>query len=102
MDAPVCEHILSLLVMFSGVELYYLKALTHKSGHPPASVCCFCFTSYLQKVSSFIRDSLTKAPLYGFTYGVAQSANYFVNAAVFRFGAWLIARCLTNFENVFM
>uniref|UniRef100_A0A672TWY6 ABC-type xenobiotic transporter n=1 Tax=Strigops habroptila TaxID=2489341 RepID=A0A672TWY6_STRHB len=54
-------------------------------------VCCFCFT-----------NSLKKAPLYGFTYGVAQSANYFVNAAVFRFGAWLIAHCLTNFEDVFV
>lgn len=54
------------------------------------------------KCLPFHRDSLKKAPLYGFTYGIAQSANYFVNAAVFRFGAWLIARCLTNFENVFM
>lgn len=33
---------------------------------------------------------------------MAQSANYFVNAAVFRFGAWLIAHCLTNFEDVFV
>uniref|UniRef100_A0A663MR60 ATP binding cassette subfamily B member 5 n=1 Tax=Athene cunicularia TaxID=194338 RepID=A0A663MR60_ATHCN len=46
--------------------------------------------------------SLSKAPFYGFTYGVAQCANYFVNAAVFRFGAWLIAHCLSNFENVFI
>uniref|UniRef100_A0A8C3RYG7 ABC-type xenobiotic transporter n=1 Tax=Chelydra serpentina TaxID=8475 RepID=A0A8C3RYG7_CHESE len=30
-------------------------------------------------------------PLYGFTYGVAQSANYFLDAVIFRFGAWLIA-----------
>uniref|UniRef100_A0A8C0I8D5 ABC-type xenobiotic transporter n=1 Tax=Bubo bubo TaxID=30461 RepID=A0A8C0I8D5_BUBBB len=65
-------------------------------------VCCFCFTSYLWKVSFFIRDSLSKARFYGFTYGVAQCANYFVNAAVFRFGAWLIAHCLSNFENVFI
>uniref|UniRef100_A0A8C0EKK9 ABC-type xenobiotic transporter n=1 Tax=Bubo bubo TaxID=30461 RepID=A0A8C0EKK9_BUBBB len=46
--------------------------------------------------------SLSKARFYGFTYGVAQCANYFVNAAVFRFGAWLIAHCLSNFENVFI
>uniref|UniRef100_A0A8B9Q879 ABC-type xenobiotic transporter n=1 Tax=Apteryx owenii TaxID=8824 RepID=A0A8B9Q879_APTOW len=52
-------------------------------------VCCFCFTS-----------SLTKAPFYGFTYGVAQCANYFINAAIFRFGAWLIAHCMTSFENI--
>uniref|UniRef100_A0A8C0AX13 ABC-type xenobiotic transporter n=1 Tax=Buteo japonicus TaxID=224669 RepID=A0A8C0AX13_9AVES len=54
-------------------------------------ICCFSFT-----------NSLTKAPFYGFTYGVAQCANYFIDAAVFRFGAWLIAHCLSNFENVFI
>uniref|UniRef100_A0A663EMJ4 ABC-type xenobiotic transporter n=1 Tax=Aquila chrysaetos chrysaetos TaxID=223781 RepID=A0A663EMJ4_AQUCH len=69
---------------------------------PSQYLLCFSFTSYLWKVSSFIRDSLTKAPFYGFTYGVAQCANYFINAAVFRFGAWLIAHCLSNFENVFI
>ncbi|XP_065484687.1 ATP-binding cassette sub-family B member 5 [Caloenas nicobarica] len=60
------------------------------------------FERYVTSLNGPYRDSLTKAPLYGFTYGVAQSANYFLNAAVFRFGAWLIARCLTNFENVFI
>ncbi|KAK2526353.1 Abcb5 [Columba livia] len=60
------------------------------------------YERYVASLNGPYRDSLTKAPLYGFTYGVAQSANYFVNAAVFRFGAWLIARCLTNFENVFI
>uniref|UniRef100_A0A8C0G035 p-glycoprotein n=1 Tax=Chelonoidis abingdonii TaxID=106734 RepID=A0A8C0G035_CHEAB len=48
------------------------------------------------------RDSLTKAPLYGLTYGIVQCANYFLDAAVFRFRAWLIANCYTNFENVFI
>uniref|UniRef100_A0A8C9NLQ8 ABC-type xenobiotic transporter n=1 Tax=Serinus canaria TaxID=9135 RepID=A0A8C9NLQ8_SERCA len=64
--------------------------------------CLFSFTSHLWKVSSFIRKSLRKAPFYGFTYGIAQSSEYLINAAVFRFGAWLIANCLTNFENVFI
>uniref|UniRef100_A0A8C9UH22 ABC-type xenobiotic transporter n=1 Tax=Serinus canaria TaxID=9135 RepID=A0A8C9UH22_SERCA len=59
-------------------------------------------TFHLWKVSSFIRKSLRKAPFYGFTYGIAQSSEYLINAAVFRFGAWLIANCLTNFENVFI
>uniref|UniRef100_A0A8C3MNR5 ABC-type xenobiotic transporter n=1 Tax=Geospiza parvula TaxID=87175 RepID=A0A8C3MNR5_GEOPR len=57
---------------------------------------------HLWKVSSFIRKSLRKAPFYGFTYGIAQCSEYFINAAVFRFGAWLIANGLTNFENVFI
>ncbi|XP_010013816.1 PREDICTED: multidrug resistance protein 1-like [Nestor notabilis] len=60
------------------------------------------YERYVASLNGPYRDSLKKAPLYGFTYGVAQSANYFVNAAVFRFGAWLIARCLTNFEDVFV
>ncbi|NXN44428.1 MDR1 protein, partial [Rhinoptilus africanus] len=60
------------------------------------------YERYVTSLSGPYRDSLTKAPFYGFTYGVAQCANYFINAAVFRFGAWLIAHCLSNFENVFI
>ncbi|XP_065609379.1 ATP-binding cassette sub-family B member 5 [Cyrtonyx montezumae] len=60
------------------------------------------YEKYITSLNGPYRDSLKKAPLYGFTYGIAQSANYFVDAAVFRFGAWLIAHCLTNFENVFI
>uniref|UniRef100_A0A8C9NLD5 ABC-type xenobiotic transporter n=1 Tax=Serinus canaria TaxID=9135 RepID=A0A8C9NLD5_SERCA len=82
------------------------KAL-EEAGRVSSSVlttgqCLFSFTSHLWKVSSFIRKSLRKAPFYGFTYGIAQSSEYLINAAVFRFGAWLIANCLTNFENVFI
>lgn len=85
-----------------GSELDCLKMLFQKSGYPPASVCCFSFTSHLWKTSSFIRKSLKKAPFHGFAYGIAQCSEYFIHAAAFRFGAWLIANCLTNFENVFM
>ncbi|XP_074939105.1 ATP-binding cassette sub-family B member 5 isoform X11 [Phalacrocorax aristotelis] len=60
------------------------------------------YERYVTSLHGPYRDSLTKAPFYGFTYGVAQCANYFINAAVFRFGAWLIAHNLTNFENVFI
>ncbi|XP_075602154.1 ATP-binding cassette sub-family B member 5 isoform X2 [Balearica regulorum gibbericeps] len=60
------------------------------------------YERYVTSLNGPYRDSLTKAPFYGFTYGVAQCANYFINAAVFRFGAWLIAHCLSNFENVFI
>ncbi|NXP76269.1 MDR1 protein, partial [Ramphastos sulfuratus] len=60
------------------------------------------YQRYVASLDGPYRVGLTKAPLYGFTYGVSQSAEYFVNAAVFRFGAWLIAHCLTNFENVFI
>ncbi|XP_030301088.1 ATP-binding cassette sub-family B member 5 [Calypte anna] len=60
------------------------------------------YERYITSLNDPYRDSLAKAPFYGFTYGVAQCANYFINAAVFRFGAWLIAHCLSNFENVFI
>ncbi|XP_050174693.1 ATP-binding cassette sub-family B member 5 [Myiozetetes cayanensis] len=60
------------------------------------------YEKYITSLNGPYRDSLKKAPLYGFNYGIAQSAEYFINAAVFRFGAWLIANCLTNFENMFI
>ncbi|XP_064023312.1 ATP-binding cassette sub-family B member 5 [Pogoniulus pusillus] len=60
------------------------------------------YERYITSLDGPYRLALTKAPLYGFTYGVSQSAEFFINAAVFRFGAWLIAHCLTNFENVFI
>ncbi|NXG50962.1 MDR1 protein, partial [Psilopogon haemacephalus] len=60
------------------------------------------YERYVTSLDGPYRVALTKAPLYGFTYGVSQSAEFFINAAVFRFGAWLIAHCLTNFENVFI
>uniref|UniRef100_A0A674I8Q2 ABC-type xenobiotic transporter n=1 Tax=Terrapene triunguis TaxID=2587831 RepID=A0A674I8Q2_9SAUR len=60
------------------------------------------YERYNTSLNGPYRDSLTKAPLYGLTYGIAQCAHYFLNAAIFRFGAWLIANCYTNFENVFI
>ncbi|XP_065439371.1 ATP-dependent translocase ABCB1-like isoform X4 [Chrysemys picta bellii] len=60
------------------------------------------YERYNASLNGPYRDSLTKAPLYGLTYGIAQCADYFLDAAIFRFGAWLIANCYTNFENVFI
>ncbi|NXB80580.1 MDR1 protein, partial [Donacobius atricapilla] len=60
------------------------------------------YEQYVASLNHTYRKSLKKAPFYGFTYGISQSSEYFINAAVFRFGAWLIANCLTNFENVFI
>ncbi|KAM3913524.1 ATP-dependent translocase ABCB1-like [Leptodactylus fuscus] len=60
------------------------------------------YDRYNESLSGPYKDSLSKAPLYGFTYALSQSINFFVNAAVFRFGAWLIAHCYTQFENVFI
>ncbi|NXI18278.1 MDR1 protein, partial [Irena cyanogastra] len=60
------------------------------------------YERYVASLNHTYRKSLKKAPFYGFTYGIAQCSEYFINAAVFRFGAWLIANCLTNFEHVFI
>ncbi|XP_053571698.1 ATP-dependent translocase ABCB1-like [Bombina bombina] len=60
------------------------------------------YNRYNASLGGPYRDALGKAPIYGATYAVAQSINYFVNAAVFRFGAWLIAHCYMQFENVFI
>uniref|UniRef100_A0A4W5N0T4 ABC-type xenobiotic transporter n=1 Tax=Hucho hucho TaxID=62062 RepID=A0A4W5N0T4_9TELE len=48
------------------------------------------------------RNGLVKAPIYGLTFAVAQAIPYMVNAAIFRFGSWLIAHCHTEYENVFL
>uniref|UniRef100_A0A8C3X868 ATP binding cassette subfamily B member 5 n=1 Tax=Cyanoderma ruficeps TaxID=181631 RepID=A0A8C3X868_9PASS len=60
------------------------------------------YERYVASLDLTYRKALKKAPFYGFTYGISQSSEYFINAAVFRFGAWLIANCLTNFEDVFI
>ncbi|XP_041104910.1 ATP-dependent translocase ABCB1 [Polyodon spathula] len=57
---------------------------------------------YKESLEGPYRVSLSKAPLYGLTYSFAQAISFFVNAAIFRFGAWLIAHCLTEYENVFV
>uniref|UniRef100_A0A8C3XY64 ATP-binding cassette sub-family B member 5 n=1 Tax=Catharus ustulatus TaxID=91951 RepID=A0A8C3XY64_CATUS len=60
------------------------------------------YERYVASLNHTYRKSLKKAPFYGFAYGIAQCSEYFIHAAAFRFGAWLIANCLTNFENVFI
>uniref|UniRef100_A0A8C5WSY1 Uncharacterized protein n=1 Tax=Laticauda laticaudata TaxID=8630 RepID=A0A8C5WSY1_LATLA len=66
------------------------------------SVLNFMIDCELYQLFSFIRDSLKKAPINGLSYAIGQSFNFFINAAVFRFGAWLIAHCFMNFEQLFI
>uniref|UniRef100_A0A8D0BE78 Uncharacterized protein n=1 Tax=Salvator merianae TaxID=96440 RepID=A0A8D0BE78_SALMN len=60
------------------------------------------FERYKASIDGPYRDSVRKAPISGFSYAIAQSCNFFINAAVFRFGAWLIAHCFMNFEQLFI
>ncbi|XP_056330778.1 ATP-dependent translocase ABCB1 [Danio aesculapii] len=60
------------------------------------------FHKFIDSLSKPYKSSLCKAPIYGITFALAQAIPYFVNAAIFRFGAWLIAHCYTEYENVFL
>ncbi|XP_060638094.2 ATP-binding cassette sub-family B member 5 [Anolis sagrei] len=60
------------------------------------------FERYKASLEGPYRDSLKSAPLSGISYGICSSTNYFINAAIFRFGAWLITHCYMNFEQLFI
>lgn len=60
------------------------------------------FKRYMDCIDEPSRTTYRKAPLFGLGYGIAQSIPYFVNAAIFRFGAWLVVNCFMVFEDVFL
>ncbi|XP_062847623.1 ATP-dependent translocase ABCB1-like [Trichomycterus rosablanca] len=60
------------------------------------------FQKFNDSLSKPYRSALAKAPIYGITFALAQAIPYLVNAAIFCFGAWLIAHCYTQYENVFL
>uniref|UniRef100_A0A674BHZ2 ATP-binding cassette sub-family B member 5 n=1 Tax=Salmo trutta TaxID=8032 RepID=A0A674BHZ2_SALTR len=57
---------------------------------------------FFHNYSLCYRLSFWIAPIYGLTFAIAQAIPYMVNAAIFRFGSWLIAHCHTEYENVFL
>ncbi|KAI5618278.1 multidrug resistance protein 1, partial [Silurus asotus] len=60
------------------------------------------FRKFNESLSKPYRSALCKAPIYGLTFAISQAIPFFVNAAIFRFGSWLIAHCYTQYENVFL
>ncbi|TRY58771.1 hypothetical protein DNTS_034608 [Danionella cerebrum] len=60
------------------------------------------FNKFNDSLSIPYKSSLCKAPIYGVTFALSEAIPYMVNAAIFRFGAWLIAHCYTEYENVFL
>ncbi|KAM3821027.1 ATP-binding cassette sub-family B member 5 [Vipera latastei] len=60
------------------------------------------FENYKASLYGTYKDTLKKAPINGLSYAIGQSFNFFINAAVFRFGAWLVAHCFMNFEQLFI
>uniref|UniRef100_A0A8C7P4N6 ATP-binding cassette sub-family B member 5 n=1 Tax=Oncorhynchus mykiss TaxID=8022 RepID=A0A8C7P4N6_ONCMY len=57
------------------------------------------FHKFMDSLERPYQNGLVKAPIYGLTFAVAQAIPYMVNAAIFRFGSWLIAHCHTEYEN---
>ncbi|XP_049336162.1 ATP-dependent translocase ABCB1 isoform X3 [Astyanax mexicanus] len=55
-----------------------------------------------ESLSEPYKSALWKAPLYGMSFAVAQASSYFVRAAFFRFGAWLIAHCYAQYEDIYL
>uniref|UniRef100_A0A6Q2YZ84 ATP-binding cassette sub-family B member 5 n=1 Tax=Esox lucius TaxID=8010 RepID=A0A6Q2YZ84_ESOLU len=60
------------------------------------------FYKFMDSLERPYKNGLVKAPIYGLTFALSQAIPYMVNAAIFRFGAWLIAHCYTQYENVFL
>uniref|UniRef100_A0A8C0FXP5 Uncharacterized protein n=1 Tax=Chelonoidis abingdonii TaxID=106734 RepID=A0A8C0FXP5_CHEAB len=49
---------------------------------------------HVSKDQKALEEASRVTLLYGLTYGIAQCATYFLEAAIFRFGGWLIANFL--------
>ncbi|KAG5856705.1 hypothetical protein ANANG_G00010730 [Anguilla anguilla] len=60
------------------------------------------FRKFMTSLSGPYRVGLIKAPIHGVTFGFVRTVPYLIRAAVFRFGAWLIANCYIEYESVFM
>ncbi|XP_069068459.1 ATP-dependent translocase ABCB1-like [Pleurodeles waltl] len=60
------------------------------------------YERYTTSLKRPYRAAIKSGPVKGLVYGLAQSIQYFLNAAIFRFGAWLIVHCYMNFENMFI
>uniref|UniRef100_A0A674BJB0 ATP-binding cassette sub-family B member 5 n=1 Tax=Salmo trutta TaxID=8032 RepID=A0A674BJB0_SALTR len=59
------------------------------------------FHKFMDSLERPYQNGLVKAPIYGLTFAIAQAIPYMVNAAIFRFGSWLIYNFVLFFRSVF-
>ncbi|XP_078519762.1 ATP-dependent translocase ABCB1-like isoform X1 [Lissotriton helveticus] len=60
------------------------------------------YERYAASLQKPYRDALKAGPVNGLVYGLAQSLQYFLYAAIFTFGAWLIVHGYTDMEKMFI
>ena len=64
----------------------------------------YFINKYQEKLDTPLKNHTKKAYLYGFLYGMANSTEFFMYAAIFRFAAWLIEADhmqSSDFDNIF-
>ena len=91
------------------MKLFYWKFARNFLSPPIRTVASlgreeYFINKYQEKLDTPLKNHTKKAYLYGFLYGMANSTEFFMYAAIFRFAAWLIEDNYmqsSDFDNIF-